>query len=201
MSQHFLFRLISRSTSLISVFSPIHEIYPLPYSVDGQTFTIQLEFELKLKFADFFLSFNLNFIGAQKKNWESKKNSNSNKFTSKHRIDFIGTAWDNFIGINKIHDAHNIDSCIISEFGLLKGGASYRGAWNLQKCTPIDLFLFGFSWLFHKTSTHLLFFFFLMNSHSRPITQRKKFKSFKIIYSVVQIIWSNFCYYERYIFA
>lgn len=96
----------------------------------------------------------------EKNNWESEKNSNSNKFTSKHRIDFIGTAWDNFIGINKIHDAHNIDSCIISEFGLLKGGASYRGAWNLQKCTPIDLFLFGFSWLFHKTSTHFLYFFF-----------------------------------------
>lgn len=139
-------------------------------------------------------------LAHRKKSERVKKNSNSNKFTSKHRIDFIGTAWDNFIGINKIHDAHNIDSCIISEFGLLKGGASYRGAWNLQKCTPIDLFLFGFSWLFHKTSTHLLFFF-LMNSHSRPITQRKKFKSFKIIYSVVQIIWSNFCYYERYIFA
>lgn len=54
-------------------------------TVDGQTFTIQLEFELKLKFADFLLSFNLNFIGAQY-NERVKKNSNSNKLQQHRNI-------------------------------------------------------------------------------------------------------------------
>lgn len=95
----------------------------------------------------FLLLFDLNFICALK-----PREKNSNKFTTNSRIDFIGTAWDDFIGIYKENTRwRNIETavdCLDWGYSLLKSQQ-----WECISLVRIFVAIWWFNWFSLKTSS------------------------------------------------